>query len=284
MLTVYAPAKINLVLEILAIYDDAYHQISSILQTVSLYDVLKFQLAEGIAFKCSELNLEYNNLVIRAAMLIKRTMKCNKGVRIELHKNIPWGVGLGGGSSDAAAVLLTLNKLWNLNLSVTELACLAFKLGSDVPFFVYGGTALVEGKGEKITPLPSLYPAWFVLLVPPVLKIQDKTRQLYGQLNSSYFTRGEFVHAALPPLMRSKQITPDLMFNVFEKVAMDFFPQLDEYKYRFGEAGASNVNLAGSGPCLFTLVYSEDEAKRLYLRLRRQGLECYVASSLSVDS
>ncbi|GAI49219.1 unnamed protein product, partial [marine sediment metagenome] len=125
-------------------------------QAVSLCDVLKFQLAEGISFECSEVSLEQSNLVTRAAMLLKKTTKCDKGVRIRLRKNIPWGVGLGGGSSDAAATLLTLNKLWGLKLSVSELARLAFRLGSNISFFIYGGTALVEGKGEKVTPLPSL--------------------------------------------------------------------------------------------------------------------------------
>lgn len=283
MLTVYAPAKINLVLEILGKHDD-YHRISSVMQTISLYDVLRFQLADGISFKCSELNLEHNNIVTEAAMLVKRTVRCDKGVWIELHKNIPWGVGLGGGSSDAAAVLLTLNKLWKLELSVPELACLAFKLGSDVPFFVYGGTALVEGKGEKITPLPSLCPAWFVLMVPPIPKIENKTKHLYGSLNKGYFTGGEFVHAALLPLMQGKAIEPCLMFNAFEKVALNFFPQLGEYRRRFEEAGASNVNLVGSGACLFTLVYSKDEADSLFLRLKRQGLECYIASALLRDN
>jgi len=283
MLTVYAPAKINLVLEVLGKYDD-YHQISSILQTINLYDVLNFKMAEEISFKCIKPSIEYNNLVTTAAMLLKKEAKYDRGAQIELCKNIPWGVGLGGGSSDAAAALLTLNELWGLKLSIPELVHLAAKLGSDVPFFIYRGTALVEKKGGKITPLPSLYPTCFVLLVPPLPKIHDKTKQLYGKLNASYFTKGQFVRAALLSLKQRRTIPPSLIFNVFEKVAFDSLPKLNEYKKRFEEAGASSVHLAGSGPCLFTLVYEAEEANKLCLRLRKQRLECYVAFSLPEGS
>ena len=283
MLTVCAPAKINLVLEVLGKYDD-YHQISSVVQAISLCDVIRFQLAEGISFECTELSLEQGNLVTQAAVVLKETTKCDKGVRIKLRKNIPWGVGLGGGSSDAAATLLTLNKLWGLELAVSELASLAFKLGSDVSFFIYGGTALVEGKGEKVTPLPSLRPTWFVLLVPPLPKIKDKTGQLYRKLKASYFSNGEYVHGALLSLRQGRAITTNLTYNVFEELALDFFPELNKYRRSFEQVGASNVHITGSGPCLFTLLYEKEKANSLYLRLKKQGLESYVVSSLPKGS
>lgn len=283
MLTVYAPAKINLVLEVLGKYND-HHQISSILQTINLYDILNFKLAEEISFKCSEPSLERDNLVTAAAMLLKKEASYDRGAQIELGKNIPLGAGLGGGSSDAAATLLALNELWGLKLPIPELAHLAAKLGSDIPFFIYGGTALIEGMGEKVTPLPSLPPTYFVLLVPPVPKIQDKTKQLYAKLNASYFTKGQFVQAAWLSLRQKKTIPPSLMFNVFEKVAFGFFPSLAKYKRSFEEAGASNVHLAGSGPCLFAPVYGEGEANELCLRLGKRGLKCLVAISLPQSS
>lgn len=280
MLTVYAPAKVNLILEVLGKYDD-YHQISSILQTIDLCDVLSFELAEQISLKCSEPSLEGNNLVAEAAMLLKTATRSDKGAQIELHKHIPWGVGLGGGSSDAASALLALTKLWKLNLSVSELVQLASKLGSDVPFFIYGGTAVIEGSGERVTPLPPLYPTCFVLLVPPLAKIPGKTKRLYGKLNAGHFTKGEFVRAALLLLRREKTIPLALIFNVFEKVAFDFFPNLNEYKRDFEEAGAAKVCLVGSGSCLFTTTREEEKAKKLYLRLKNQGLECYLSTSLN---
>ncbi len=280
MPTVLAPAKINIVLEVLGKYDD-YHQISSIVQPINLCDTLNFELAEEISFTCSEPVLERDNLVTEAAILLRKVTKCSQGARIKLYKHIPWGVGLGGGSSDAATTLFALNRIWGLGLSTPELADLAFELGSDVPFFVYGSTALVQERGEKVTPLPSLPSAWFVLLVPSLPKIPNKTKQLYGELNISHYTKGEFVDAALPYLLRGEAIDPALMFNAFEKVTFDVFPQLEHYKEVFEEAGANNVHLVGSGPALFTLVYKEEEASSLCWHLQKQGLECYMVSSFT---
>jgi 4-diphosphocytidyl-2-C-methyl-D-erythritol kinase len=278
VLTVYAPAKINLVLEVLGKHND-YHRISSIVQSIDLCDVLNFQLDEEVRFECDEPGLKRNNLVTRAATLLKESAKCSLGARIELRKHIPWGVGLGGGSSDAAAALLALNELWELGLPLSELVHLASRLGSDVPFFIHKGTALVEGKGEKVTPLPSLPSTCFVLLVPPLPKISDKTKQMYNNLHDAHFTEGQFVQAALSSLRRGKAIDYSLMFNVFEKVAFDFFPEMDKYRKTLEEAGAPGVYLAGSGPCLFTFFSEEKEARELFSRLKKHGLECYLASS-----
>jgi 4-diphosphocytidyl-2-C-methyl-D-erythritol kinase len=277
MLTIYAPAKVNLVLEVLGQYDN-YHQISSIIQAINLCDVLKFEPGEEISFKCNEPSLGYGNLVMKAAEILKEAKGCRGGVQIELVKRIPWGVGLGGGSSDAAAALLGLNKFWGLGLSNSELTYLASEVGADVPFFICGGTALIEGRGEKITPLPPLPPTWFVLLVPPLPKIPEKTTQMYSKLNSSHFTKGQFVDAALSHLRQGK-FDLSLAFNAFEDINFVTFPELEEYKMGFEEAGALRACLTGSGPCLFTILPEEEKAQELCSRLREQGLECYLASS-----
>ena len=280
MLTVYAPAKVNLVLEVLG-KDDDYHRISSIMQSIDLCDVLNFQLDDEIRFECDEPGLRRDNLVMRAAVLLKESTKCSLGARIELRKHIPWGVGLGGGSSDAAATLLALNELWGLKLPHYMLVRLASKLGSDVPFFIHKGTALVEGRGEKVTPLPSLASTSFVLLVPPLSKIPGKTKQMYGNLRVADFTGGQFIEAALSSLRERKTIEHHLMFNVFEKVAFDFFAGLDKYRKTLEEAGARGVHLAGSGPCLFTFFSERGEAAELFSRLKKQRLECYLAFSFT---
>ena len=282
MLTVYAPAKINLVLEVLG-KDNDYHRIASIVQSIDLCDVLNFQLDEEVCFECDVPSLKRDNLVTRAATLLKESTKCSLGTRIELRKHIPWGVGLGGGSSDAAATLLALNELWELRLSLPELVQLASELGSDVPFFIHKGTALVEGKGEKVAPLPSLPSIYFVLLVPPLPKISGKTKQMYGKLNAAHYTEGRFIQQALSYLRQGKAIDHSLMFNVFEMVAFDFFPGLDKYRKTLEEAGAPGVYLAGSGPCLFTFFSEERQAKVISLNLRGQGLECYVTSPFPGD-
>jgi len=277
MLTVYAPAKINLVLEVLG-KDNDYHRIASIVQSIDLCDVLNFQLDEEVCFECDVPSLKRDNLVTRAVTLLKESTKCSLGARIELRKHIPWGAGLGGGSSDAAATLLALNELWELRLSLPELAHLASELGSDVPFFIHKGTALVEGRGEKVTLLQALPATCFVLLVPPLPKISGKTKQMYGKLNAAHYTEGRFIQQALSYLKQGKAIDHSLMFNVFEMVAFDFFLGLDKYRKTLEEAGAPGVYLAGSGPCLFTFFSEERQAKVISLNLRGQGLECYVTS------
>jgi 4-diphosphocytidyl-2-C-methyl-D-erythritol kinase len=276
MLTVYAPAKINLVLEVLG-KDGDYHRISSIVQSIDLCDVLNFQLDEEICFECAEPSLKRDNLVTRAATMLKESTKCSLGARIELRKHIPWGVGLGGGSSDAAATLLALNELWGLELPLSKLVNLASKLGSDVPFFIHRGTALVEGRGERVTPLPSLPATSFVLLVPPLPKIPGKTKQMYSNLRVADFTGGQFVQKALSSLRQGKAIDRSFMFNVFEEIAFDFFSGLDKYRRILEEAGAPGVYLTGSGPCLFTFSPERKEAGELFSHLEKQGLECYLA-------
>jgi 4-diphosphocytidyl-2-C-methyl-D-erythritol kinase len=278
MLTVYAPAKINLVLEVLG-KDNDYHRISSIVQSIDLCDVLNLQLDDEIGLECDEPSLKRDNLVMRAAILLKEHTKCGLGARIELRKHIPWGMGLGGGSSDAAAALLALNELWGLRLPLSELVHLAFELGSDVPFFVHRGTALVEGKGEKIRPQRPLPSTSFVLLVPALRKIPGKTKQMYSNLRVADFTEGQFIEAALSYLRAGKPIDHSLIFNAFERVAFDFFAGLDKYRKMLEEAGAPGVHLAGSGPCLFTFFSGREEAAEMFSGLKRQGLECYLAFS-----
>lgn len=279
MLTLYAPAKVNLVLEVLG-KDNDHHRISSIVQSVDLCDVLNFELDREIHFDCDEPSLKRDNLVTRAAILLKESTGCSLGARIELRKHIPWGAGLGGGSSDAAATLLALNELWGLKMPLTKLVRLAFELGSDIPFFLHRGTALVEGRGEKVRPQPPLPSSSFVLLLPPLPKVPGKTKQMYDNLRVADFTRGEFAEAALLSLRRRERPAPDVMYNAFEKVAFNFFPGLDKYRRILEEMGAPRAYLAGSGPCLFALFSRKAEAAELFSRLQKQRLECYLAYSL----
>lgn len=279
-LTVLAPAKVNLVLEVLGKRQDGYHEIRSLIQTISLWDVLYFELAEEIYFECSEPSLSgEDNLVVKATSLVKEITGYPRGARIRLEKRIPWGVGLGGGSSDAGATLLALNQLWDLSLPVAKMVRLASQLGSDVPFFLYQGAAVVKGKGEKVKPQVALAMPWLVVLVPSLPRVPDKTKYLYSCLTPDHFTKGVFTRKAVKFLSRGKGFAPSLLFNVFEGVAFTAFPGLQEYRERFVEAGATNVCLAGSGPALFSLVGGEAIGKELYNRLYNQGLECYLVST-----
>jgi len=280
MLTVLAPAKINLTLEVLGKRSDGYHEIRSVIQTVGLCDRLRFRLSRNIKFGSNNPALVVaESLVSRTTVLLKQATGCDKGAIIEVTKNIPMVSGLGGDSSGAAATLRGLNRLWELGLSPAELVSLALRLGSDVPFFLYGGTALVEGRGEIITPLPPLPHRWVVLMMPAVPRMAEKTKQLYGSLKPSHYTDGQVTERFIRALKTDEGFEPSMLFNTFENVAFDRFPGLKVYKEHLIKLGAKNVHLAGSGPALFTLIKDRTEAERLYENLQKQSLECYLAET-----
>ncbi len=285
MLTVLAPAKLNLTLEVLAQRRDGFHEIRSVIQTINLCDSLCFQLSPNIEFKSSVPELiPEDSLVSRATSLLGEATWCSSGAIIEVTKRIPLVSGLGGDSSDAAATLRGLNKLWGLGLSPPELLELASQLGSDVAFFVYGGTAVVKGRGEMVTPLPPLPRMWVVLMVPDVPRLSGKTKQLYACLKASHYTDGQVTERLVALLtggsLKGERLVSNI-FNVFDGVALARFTGLGEYWQQFMEAGAQQVHLAGSGPALFTMLEDKAQAEELYLRLQQQGLESYLTDTLT---
>ena len=282
MLTVKASAKINLTLEVLSKRPDGYHEIRSVIQTINLCDSLSFSLNDKL--QCGSDAPDFvveESLVSRAAALLQQTTGCSKGARIEIGKRIPLASGLGGDSSGAAAILRGLNKLWRLGLSTAQLLELAPRLGSDVAFFLYGGTALVEGRGERVTPLPPLPHRWVVLLMPPVPRMPEKTRQLYASLKPSHYTDGQITQKLVEVLNEGGEFKPSMLFNTFENVAFEFFPGLKVYKEHFTQLGASHVHLTGSGPALFTMLEDKAQAEDLYTRCQQQGLESYLADTMA---
>ncbi len=282
MLTVPAPAKINLTLEVLGKRGNGFHEIRSVMQTINLSDTLSFQIAENINYS-SDLPvwIAQESLVSRTVSLLRQVTGCSKGVNITVSKRIPLLSGLGGDSSDAAATLIGLNQLWKLALSQEKLLELAARLGSDVAFFLYRGTALVEGRGEIVTPLPPSPHHWVILLIPPAPRLPGKTKQLYDSLKEIHYTDGQITRRLIGKLREAGEFSPSLLFNVFEQTAFSHFAGLKEYRELFLAAGASDVHLAGSGPALFTLLEDKTQAEQLYLRLRQQKLECYLTDTLS---
>ena len=179
MVTINAPAKINLTMEVLAKRADGYHEIRSVIQSIRLSDTLTFRESENMELRCTYPGWFAGlSLVSKATELIRESTGRYEGAIIEVEKHIPLMAGLGGDSSDAAAVLIGLDRLWEMKLSDNELATLAAKLGSDVPFFLHGGTALMEGRGEKITPLPALPRHYIVLVNPAIFERREKRRPL----------------------------------------------------------------------------------------------------------
>jgi len=282
MLTVLAPAKINLTLEVLAKREDSFHEIRSVIQTINLYDRLRFRLSQNIRFKCGLPGwILEESLVSKATSLLREVTGCTKGASIEINKRIPLMSGLGGDSSDAAAILRGLNKLWGLSLSHGELLELAARLGSDVAFFLYGGTALVTGRGEMVIPLPSLPHMWVVVMMPPVPRLTGKTARLYASLNASHYTDGQITEKVVEELREGREFTPSLLRNAFENIAFARSSELSVYREHIMKAGATNIHIAGSGPALFTLIEDKTEAEDLDIRLQQQRLECYLTETLA---
>lgn len=282
MLTVTAPAKINLTLEVLGERGDGFHEIRSVIQAISLCDSLRFRLSRNVEFKSRAPGwIAEESLVSKAAGLLREATGCGKGAVVEADKRIPLMSGLGGDSSDAAAVLRGLNELWELGVSREELLELATQLGSDVAFFLYGGTALVEGRGEKVTPLRPLPHQWVVLAVPPVSRTPGKTKRLYDSLDASHYTDGQITRRLVGRIEAGGEFNASLLFNTFEKVAFTGDPELEVHRSRILKTGATNVHLAGSGPALFTLLEDRAEAEGLHKRIQQQGMECYLTDTLS---
>jgi len=282
MLTLQAPAKLNLTLEVLGKRQDGFHEIRSVIQAINLCDSLHFQLSQNIEFKSDRPNwIPEKSLVSKAAGLIQTATECAKGAIIEINKRIPLESGLGGDSSDAATVLRGLNKLWGLGLSPKELLKLAAQLSSDTSFFLLGGTALAEGRGEIVTSLPPLPCMWVVLMVPSVSVGSGKTKQLYDSLNASHYTEGEITDRLVASLTTGGEIISSSLFNVFNEVALDSFAGLGKYREQFLKAGARRICLAGSGPALFTLVKDKNQAEPIYQNLQKWGLESYLTDTIA---
>ncbi|MBA7496060.1 putative 4-diphosphocytidyl-2-C-methyl-D-erythritol kinase [subsurface metagenome] len=158
---------------------------------------------------------------------------------------------------------------------------LARQLGSDVAFFLYGGTALVEGRGEIVTPLPPLPHMWVVLAIPSVPRLPGKTKQLYDSLKANHYTEGQITQKVVEELREGREFTPSLLFNTFENVAFTRFSGLGVSRDHIVKVGAADVHLAGSGPALFTLVKDRAQAEELYTRLQSQRLEPYLTDTLT---
>ncbi len=284
---VTARAKINLTLEVLGRRGDGYHEVKTILQTVDLSDRLAIEPSSDLKVECdqAEINGE-DNLVWSAAIALAHRCGIAPRARIVIHKGIPVSMGLGGGSSDAAAALVALNQLWQLGLSGGQLAETAAEIGSDVSFFLTGGTALGEGRGELITQLPGL-PSIPVTLICPNVALPRKTAAMYSLLNSAQFSDGgstdNFARILLEGRFVLKSIG-ELTFNVFEQVADQALPELNRIWGRLEGIFQNPLRLAGSGPGMFSLPSNEDEFQRAAKALQPDGIGVYLVHTTGVRS
>ncbi len=282
MLTLKAYAKVNLVLEVLGRRGDGYHEIASIMQTIGVHDVLTFEAATEIEFSCAVQELQTNdNLVLKAVRALKEATREKAGARIALEKHIPHDAGLGGGSSDAAAALKGLNNLWELGLTSKKLAEIASVIGSDVPFFIYGGTCLAEGRGERITPLPDIKRAWFVLLKPDIDIPVNKTAALYGMLKPGHYSGGGLAAGAAELIKKGEKETG--MYNIFDSLAAEAYNGLKRYRETLEKAGAREIHMAGSGPLLFSMFDSRQDALAVQVTLSLVNMDSILVPSVTRD-
>jgi 4-diphosphocytidyl-2-C-methyl-D-erythritol kinase len=267
---VWAPAKVNLFLEVLSRRPDGYHDVATLLVAVSLYDTLEFKedSSGDVRLHCAHPGLTTgpDNLVCRAAVLVRERTGCTKGAAIRLVKRIPLAAGLAGGSTDAAATLAGLNRLWRLGLGRDELAALGAELGSDVAFFFRTPAAWGTGRGEQVTPLPLGRPLWLVLWKPP---FGLGTAEVYRNVTvSAEPVAGTEIRAAaaagdVAELGRR-------LHNRLQPAAERLRPEVAAWHARLQQLGPAGQLMSGSGSCLFALCRDRREALRIARALRGQ--------------
>ena len=284
-------AKINWVLRVFDKRDDGYHRLETIYQTIDLRDEITFKITSDSMISLRVCGKEVargrDNIVYKAAELLKRATAVNKGVEICLKKQIPIGAGLGGGSGNAAVVLLVLNKLWECGLSKKELSCLASQLGSDVPFFLFGGTALGLERGEKIIPFVDQLQEQKLLLFYPGFQLS--TRKAYSLLQQKNHKKErtlteEDVNNTMQRLHETiSQKTGNWSFlqNDFEDVLFERYPVLDDVRRRLTMAGCRMVMLCGSGSTLLALGVTQEMSEMVEPILRETGSEGFFCQTLS---
>lgn len=279
MLTVLARAKVNLGLEILGRRSNGYHEIVTILQEIDLADRLEFQEASELALASNRPDLadDPENLVLRAARSLRAAAGVTGGARIFLEKSIPVAAGLGGGSSDAAATLVALNRLWQIDWPLTQLEELARGIGTDVAFFLRGGTQLATGLGDELTSLPT--PPLWVVVVSTRTSYPDKTRRLYRALQPEDWSDGTRVARIASALRAGETISDRRLPSGFSRVARALIPSVGEAIAALDRAGGV-ASLCGAGPSVISLHDDANSAKRVAEGLRGDGFDVFVSATV----
>lgn len=255
----YAPAKINLSLDILRKRDDGYHELKMIMQTVSLYDEINIEKNNEITLDCNKKNipLDNKNLAWKAASLFFKYTNIKGGCNIYIKKNIPDGAGLGGGSSDAATVLLALNDIYKTGLTEQELINIAVKIGADVPFFIIKGTCLAEGIGEKLTKIKNNTNPFIVIYKP---EFSISTKWAYENVNLNF--KPKYNVDIIVENLKNKNYKFDDIFNYLEYISISRFKEIENIKNQMKNCGATGTLMSGSGSSVFGIFDNENTAKK----------------------
>ncbi len=260
-------AKVNLGLEVIRKREDGYHEVRTLLQAINLYDVLEFYKTseERIVLKGDDPTISWgsDNLIHRAALLVKRGRRLSEGIEIQVTKTIPPGKGLGGGSSNAAMTLYALNELWELNLNVKTLMDLGKELGADVPFFLKGGLCQGMERGDDISPVPDLKPLWCLLVLP---RFSISTASIYGGLQLSLTSKSK--DSKIIKFLNSRQLGS--LENGLEETVFRLYPQLKPIKAYFQDQESELSLVSGSGSAVFGLFSDRDRAEKALKELEKQ--------------
>jgi len=269
-----ALAKINLGLDVLGRRENGYHDVRMIMQSIYLYDNVTIEKQEEPGIQLMT-NLHYlpvdeKNIAYKAAKMLMDEFQIASGVKIVLDKHIPVAAGMAGGSSNAAAVLVGMNRLFDLNLSQQELMDRGVKLGADVPYCVMRGTVLAEGIGEILTPLDPL-PKCYVLIAKPAISVSTKV--VYEKLDSKEIEEHPDIDAIIEGLQEQNlEKVAASMGNVLERVTVDDYPIIDDIKKVMMEAGALNAMMSGSGPTVFGIFADKKTAREAQRKMRNTNL------------
>jgi 4-diphosphocytidyl-2-C-methyl-D-erythritol kinase len=282
--SVFVPAyaKVNLTLAVQGKREDGYHDLASVMQTISLHDTLRLTTSRSGQITAQSNSPELNtpdNLALRAATALREAVGDQSlGAEIELLKAIPSPGGLGGGSSDAASVLLALNALWETRLSHERLTELAATLGSDVPYFLTGGTALIEGRGERVIPLLDAPPLWLLLARPPVAV---STAAVYRALSPAEYTTAEDSRAIIQAIKWGKPLPLEHLSNSLEAPVLRDYPEIATTRDTLLASGAPLVRMSGSGPILYAPFSALNGASRVYAEAQSRRLDCWLCHFVS---
>ena len=277
-----AYAKINIALDVVGKREDGYHLLKMIMQTVDLYDVIEIIKisSNDIKLICNKpyVPTDERNLAYKAANLFKQTYNINEGVSINLIKNIPVSAGMAGGSSDAAAVLKLMNRLFNINATDEELRILGLKLGADVPYCINGGTALCEGIGEKITQLKPFKDKIVVIVKPP---FGVSTKEVYKAFDLSKV----IYHPRVDDIMKAMKnddihFVANNMRNLLENVTLRKHRVISNIKEEFKSLDAIGTMMSGSGPTVFALFDDMLKAQECYDEMKKKYKDVFISRTI----
>jgi 4-diphosphocytidyl-2-C-methyl-D-erythritol kinase len=275
MLTRFAPAKINLALDILFKRPDGYHEIDSVMQSIALADQITFEECSQLELSCNDSRLptDCRNLAWKAAELLQKELGIQRGVKIHICKNIPIEAGLAGGSTDAAEVLLALNEFWKLGLSTDDLISLGSRIGADIPFCIRGGAARAGGIGEKLTEIHSKMRCDLLLITP---NTPISTALAYGRFSKSKILRHPQVDRVVEAMETGNfGLLTSSWGNVFEELVSDDFPAVRKVKNLFDRYGLTSNLMSGSGPSVYALNPPQEVIEPIFAAIPREWFRCY---------